>query len=64
MDLSPLPFVNATANLWNPRMGDPSEPGINRSKNKLSFKGKMPAGTYIFVSRAVDHVDVHAHATD
>lgn len=49
LDLAQTPFLNATANLWNREMGAPTGRSSNSRVVKVpQFKGKLPAGTYVF----------------
>jgi hypothetical protein len=50
IDLAQQPFLNATANLWSRSSGNPLLP--HDAKMRIApFKGKFPAGTYVFVRK-------------
>jgi hypothetical protein len=49
LDVAGTSFVNATANLWKPELGDPAQHKVPSMKLSVPFKGLFSPGTYVFV---------------
>jgi hypothetical protein len=48
------PFLTAQVNLWTREDGDPTQL-VDSVKGRGKFKGKVPAGTYVFVRPISTH---------